>query len=141
MSSNNVPADGWEPHEDDTYIGGLGTIVERRCNELIEIGLRTEGRHRNLSGIVHGGVLMALFDRTVGINCREAMGGKRLATATLTVNFTLQVMVGDFVQVTCTLKKVGRKAVFADAEAHVGARLVATATGICMTVDADETRV
>jgi uncharacterized protein (TIGR00369 family) len=131
-NTGDLEADGWIPHDDDTYIGGMGTVVERRRNGRIEIGLQTEERHKNLSGIVHGGVVMALLDRTIGINCREAAAGERMATASLTVNFARAIKVGDFIRISCDLKKTGRKAIFANAEAFVGNKVVATATGIWM---------
>lgn len=124
----------WVPHRNEGFVGGMGDIVERRRDGLLEIGLHTDDRHRNLSGIVHGGVLMTLFDRTVGINCREAARGERMATASLTVNFLRQARVGDFVEVRCTLRKQGRKAMFADASAYVGDTLIGTATGVWMKV-------
>jgi uncharacterized protein (TIGR00369 family) len=129
-----VEREGWVPHVDDTYIGALGTVLERRRDGLLEIGLLTDERHKNLSGIVHGGVMMALVDRAIGINCREAGGGEPMATASLTVNFARAVKVGDFVEVACRLRRVGRNAIFADGEAHVGDRLVVTATGLWMKV-------
>ena len=126
--------EGWTPHGDGTYVGQLGLVYERVTDLGIEIALQTDERHINLSGIVHGGVLMTLLDRTVGINCRATAPGVRMATATLTVNFLRQVQIGDFITLTCQLTKKGRKAVFANAEAWVDDKLVATATGICMTV-------
>ena len=132
--SISEPHDAWRPHDDGTYVAGIGNVVERRRDDAIEIGLQTDDRHRNLSGIVHGGVVMTLIDRTVGINCREASPDARMATATLTVNFLRAVQVGDFLAVRCVLRKCGRKAIFADAEAFVGDRLVATATGTWMKV-------
>jgi uncharacterized protein (TIGR00369 family) len=126
--------DAWRDHSDDTYVGRLGKVVERRREDAIEIGLHTEANHVNLSGVVHGGVLMTLFDRTMGINCRAVAAGERMATATLTVDFLRPVRVGDFLRLTCRLKKKGRTAIFADAEAYVGEDLVATATGLWMKV-------
>lgn len=126
--------DGWEPHADDTFVGSLGGVLERRRAGLVEIALRTTERHKNLSGIVHGGVLMTLFDRAIGVNCRNASPGERMATATITVNMMRQVRVGDFIEFRCLVRKQGRKAHFADAEAWVAGKLVATATGICMKV-------
>jgi len=129
-----LAAVGWIPHIDDTYIGGLGEVFERHREDLLEIGLQTDDRHKNRSGIVHGGVVMALLDRAMGSNCRAAVGGRRMATASLTVNFADPIAVGDFIEVSCRLRRVGRNAVFADGEARVGDRLVATATGLWLRV-------
>jgi acyl-coenzyme A thioesterase PaaI-like protein len=57
-----------------------------------------------------------------------------MATASMTVNFLRQVQIGDFLTVSCRLRKKGRKAMFADADVWVGDKLVATACGICMKV-------
>jgi uncharacterized protein (TIGR00369 family) len=124
--------DGWRDHADDTYVGRLGKVVERQRGDAIEIGLHTDEGHVNLSGIVHGGVIMTLFDRTMGINCRAVAPEERMVTATISIDFLRPVRVGDFVRLTCRLKKKGRTAIFADAEAYVGENLVATATGLWM---------
>jgi uncharacterized protein (TIGR00369 family) len=126
--------DGWEPHVDGTYVSGIGEVFERRRDAAIEIALRTDARHVNLSGIVHGSIVMTLIDRAIGLNCRAVADGDSMTTATLTVNFLRHIAVGDFVSVTCRLRKKGRKAFFCDADAWVGDRLVATATGMCMKV-------
>ena len=128
------PGDGWLPIADETFVGGMGRIFERHSEGRVEIALCTDDRHRNLSGIVHGGVLMTLLDRAVGVSCRLVSDGARMATATLTVNFLRQVQVGEVIVVSGKPRKQGRKAIFVDAEAMVGDRLVATATGICMIV-------
>lgn len=128
------PDTDWIPHVDDTFIGEIGGVLQRRRNGAIQIGLRSTQRHKNLSGIVHGGLVMALFDRAIGVNCRLACPNERMATASMTVNLMRQVRVGDFIEFRCNLRKQGRKAFFADAEAWVGDKLVATASGVWMKV-------
>ncbi len=130
----NETSTPWVPIQDDTFISRIGDVQERQCGDMIEIGIKTTERQKNLGGIVHGGVMMALFDRTIGINCRNARPDTRMATATLTVNMLRQVKVGDFLTFQCRLRKKGRKAFFADADAHVGDKLVGTASGIWITV-------
>ena len=132
--STALDSEGWVPHADETFIAGLGKVYERRRDGLLEIGLQTGDTHRNRSGVVHGGVVMALLDRVMGFNCREAAGGIRMATASLTVNFTRPISIGDFIALACKLRRVGRNAVFADGEAWVGEQIVATATGVWMRV-------
>lgn len=126
------PDDDWSAHDTDTFIGQIGGVQERWRDGSLEVALLTNMRHRNLSGIVHGGVIMALFDRVIGINCRNASPDEPMATATITVNLMRQVRVGDFVEFRCRLRKKGRKAFFGDAEAWVGEKLVATAGGVWM---------
>ena len=123
-------ASGWVADDDGTFVGAMGKIYLRRVDGRVEVALQTEERHRNLSGYVHGGVIMTLMDRAMGINCREAAGG-RAVTMTITVNFVDPVRTGDFVRTTCKLAKVGRSVIFAEGEAYVGDHIVATASCIC----------
>ena len=133
-----ILVEDWRPHRDDTHVGTLGELFERRREGMIEIALQTDDRHTNLTGFVHGGVIMTLFDRAMGVNCRAASPDDAVATGTLTVNFLRRVRIGEFVKFRCHLKKIGRRAIFADSEAFVGDRLVATATGLFMKVRSRE---
>lgn len=126
--------EGWVRHEADTFAGRLGMVLERPRDGGIEMALRSDDTHRNLGGILHGGVIMTMFDRTMGINCRNAVPGARFVMASMNVNFLRQVAIGDFLVMTCRLRKTGRRAIFADAEARVGEALVATASGVVMQV-------
>jgi acyl-coenzyme A thioesterase PaaI-like protein len=72
----------WVPHTPDSFVGStLQEVLKRRRGKLVKIGLRAGDNHKNLSGVIHGGVDMALFDPTIGINGREAFPGERMATA------------------------------------------------------------
>lgn len=127
--------DGWMPHEDDTYIGGMGDVYERTRNGLVEIALQTDSRHRNLGGIVHGGVVMSLMDRVIGINCRLAAKGHRMVTANLNISFIGAIQVGGFITLSCQMNRVGRRTIFGDGRAEVDGRLVATASGVFLKID------
>ncbi|MCI5075382.1 PaaI family thioesterase [Oricola sp.] len=127
-------SDGWVPMPDDTYVGALGALFKRPGDEGTEIGLSTTERHCNLSGNVHGGVLMTLFDRCAGLLAHAAMPGSPIATASMTVNFTRSVKPGAFIRISGRLRKAGHTAVFADCDAWVGDRLVGTASGLLMRV-------
>jgi uncharacterized protein (TIGR00369 family) len=122
--------DDWRRDNDGTFVGTMGEVLVRRVESGVEVALRTDARHQNLSGHVHGGVIMALLDRVMGINCRNAIASGA-ATASITVNFLLPVRIGDFLRTTCRLSKVGRSLVFAEAEAYVGDRLVASGSAVC----------
>lgn len=127
--------EGWSPIDDDTFLSTIGEVVMRHRNGLLEIGLRTDARHRNRSGIVHGGVVMTLIDRAIGMSARAAGDDRRMATASLTVNFLRPARLGQFLHVTCNLSKNGRKAAFGEATLQADGVVLATATGIFMTVD------
>lgn len=127
--------DDWIPVNDQTFLDTIGEVLQRTRDGMIEIGLRTDTRHRNRSGIVHGGVYMTLIDRALGHNCRNLGDGRRMATASLTVNFVRPARTGDFLHVTCSISKNGRKAAFGEAVLSVDGVTCCTATGVFMTVD------
>lgn len=125
----------WQVIADGTFLSALGPVVRRERDGMIEFGLQTDERHQNLSGIVHGGVIMTLMDRAIGTNARAASEWRRMATASMTVNFLRQAKIGSFLHITCRLMKNGRKAAFGEATLRSDDQIVATATGVFMTVD------
>lgn len=127
--------DDWSPIDDQTFLNTVGEVLQRTNDGMMEVGLRTDPRHRNRSDVVHGGVYMTLIDRALGLTCRNLGGERRMATASLTVNFLRPAMIGDFLHVTCTVSKNGRKAAFGEAVLKVDGVICCTATGIFMTVD------
>jgi uncharacterized protein (TIGR00369 family) len=131
MSESQTGDGAWERSNDGTFVAALGEVFLRRRNGLIEVALQTDERHRNLSGIVHGGAIMTLLDRVMGINCRQA-AQEPAFTATITVNFLRPVTTGSMIVATCNLRKVGRRALFAEAQATVGESVVATASATCV---------
>ncbi|WP_416235290.1 PaaI family thioesterase [Paracoccus sp. (in: a-proteobacteria)] len=67
---------------------------------------------------MHGGVLMAAFDRVMGMLPRQLRPCERFATATITIEFLRQVRVGEFIHLKATVTKAGRKAVFVRVRTH-----------------------
>jgi uncharacterized protein (TIGR00369 family) len=131
----SFPAEeGWVPQADGTFVASLGRVFQRKTADGCEIGLVAEDRLRNLSGVLHGGVMMTLLDRAGGVAVRDVAAGERVATASITVNFLRPVPVDAPVTIHCRLRKSGRKSFFTDADAFAGGTLVATATAVYMRV-------
>ncbi len=125
--------DGWTLSNDDTFVSKLGQIYVRRYEDGCELGLFAEDHLKNLSGLVHGGALMALLDRAGGITARAATGD-RVVTASMTVNFLQATPLGTRITIRCRIRKTGRRSLFTHADAFSEDTLVATATGIFMRV-------
>jgi uncharacterized protein (TIGR00369 family) len=131
-----VELDGeWRSLSDDGFTGTIGPLNYRERDDLVEVLLLTSSKHKNLSGIVHGGVIMTLIDRVIGLNCARKRPGERTPTASLTVNFLRSVRVGEPLLAKCILRKLGRNALFVDAEVYVADILVATGTGTYLKAD------
>lgn len=123
--------EGWLEVDDGTFINHMGSVFTRGLGEL---GVLTQPCHRNLSGIVHGGVLMTAFDRVMGMLPRNLRPGERFPTATMTIEFLREVKVGEFIHLTASVTKAGRRAVFVRGMARVGERDIGAASAVFMAV-------
>ena len=126
--------EGWQLLDDGTFVSHIGSVYTRTAEGCEELGILTLPVHRNLSGNVHGGILMALFDRAMGRHARGLHPGERFATGTMTVDFLRQVRVGDFIRIRPIAVKDGRRAVFMRGEAHVGERIVGAASATFLAI-------
>ena len=129
--------DGWRQLEDDTFVALLGPVRARDVEDGVEIALEGGAHLRNLSGAMHGGVLMTLLDRAGGMAVRGAAAGSRVATASIAVSFLRPVRPEEPVTIRARLRKGGRSAHFVDAEAWAGGRLVATAQALYLRTGGD----
>ena len=128
-------ADGWCDYTDQSFIGHIGPVLIRETEAGREFCLPTTAIHKNLSGNVHGGVIMALFDRAMGAAIRHQAPDLRFATASMTTEFLRPVRIGDVLRFQAHLLKAGRKAYNLRGEAYVGDRLCATTSAVFMVVD------
>lgn len=70
-----------------TFWGSLGCEVVQANAGKATICLDATGRHLNLIGIVHGGVLMSLLDNAMGLAVMLAVPDERAVTANLNTQF------------------------------------------------------
>lgn len=125
---------GWRLLQDETFIGQIGSVYTRQAEGCEEFGILALPAHRNMSGTVHGGILMSLFDRAMGRHVRGLHPGEPFATAVMTVEFLRRVRVGEFIRVRPIVTKDGRRAVFMRGEAHVGERMVGAASATFLAI-------
>ena len=93
-------------------------------------GLRLAHAHTNSRGLAHGGLISSLADNAMGASCGHVLGGTRLLTASLTVDFIGSAKIGQWLQVEPDVIKAGRTLCFAQslitADGIVCARASAT---------------
>jgi uncharacterized protein (TIGR00369 family) len=87
-------------------------------------------KHLNFVDIVHGGMLTTLADQAMGMTAQRATGGKPHATIELNIQFVGAVRLNEFVEAHCEVVRVTRAIIFMQSKLVVGARIVATVTGI-----------
>jgi uncharacterized protein (TIGR00369 family) len=96
--------DPWEP------------LYSRRTDEAVVMGLVTAAAHTNSRGFVHGGLIAALADNAMGLTCGQKLNGAPgLVTVNLVIDYLGPAQIGQWLQVTPTIAKVGASLCFAQA--------------------------
>lgn len=123
-------ADGWVMEHEDRFAGQIGPIW-RDLNEGEAVGILIDERHLNRYGVTHGGVLVSLFDESLGPPCYAAAGqDAQLATVhmgTLLLNATIA---GQFVFAVSQVTRKSSTLLFARGECRVGDTIVMTGDGV-----------
>src|SRR5437764_14986225 len=92
----------------------------------------------NLSGNVHGGVIMRLVDTAAGITAHKHCGGRVVTVAMDEMSFLEPIFIGDVVTVRAKVNDVGRTStevgVRVDAEDFVKKRRLHSAAGYVLFV-------
>jgi len=115
MTDDQLLAAGWKVRPFDGFIGSLGTIWSRRDDDRFAYALRTEPRHANALGVVHGGLLSTLADHTMLVNTWQARGRKACLTVSLDVKFVASANPGELLVARARLDAQGNVLTFASA--------------------------
>lgn len=127
----DLRAAGWAPiPEEDPFIGLIGPCWGRMQDGVLQYAFVAEKRHCNRSGIVHGGMVLAFIDQSVGTTAWELNGRAPQVTIDLNTHFIGAVRPGDFVEAQCRILNRTRSLLFVSATLTVAERIVASASGI-----------
>jgi uncharacterized protein (TIGR00369 family) len=126
----NPATAGWEIYAEKGLIDLVGPLWERRKDGIWQLGLFAEERHVNTRGVVHGGALLTLLDQALGVAGWVVNGGVPQATVQLDVQFVAAVQPGEFIEAEGRVVRQTRSLLFMQGTCTVGARVVATASGI-----------
>jgi uncharacterized protein (TIGR00369 family) len=98
--------------------------------------LRTEERHANASGAVHGGLLATLCDTAVGHAVRaEADEISGAVTVSLTVDYLAPAKPGTTLEAHTEVEKLGGRLAFADCSVTADGREVVRARAVFSVLD------
>lgn len=135
-SSSAWHRDGWSEMEDDGFIALIGPFYSRTRAGSIEFAVECREKHRNLGGIVQGGLLMAFADRALGMAVRDQSDGSSGGvTVHLDVHFTAPVRLGDVLVTRPRVEPGTRSLRFARSDLTVDGSVVAIATGVFKLLD------
>jgi acyl-coenzyme A thioesterase PaaI-like protein len=122
---------GWEEVADDGFIQLVGPVwLKRTEGALNRYAFLAQPKHKNLRGVVQGGMIMTFADRAMGMTARQQNENRPQATVQLDVHFVDAVRIGDFVEAHAEVIRKTKALMFMRADLKVGARVVATANGV-----------
>ncbi|MES2821122.1 MAG: PaaI family thioesterase [Pseudomonadota bacterium] len=131
MNDSSTP-EGFAPlQRSSPLLDLLGPFHSRGTGLQLEIGLRTDQRHANGRGTLHGGVLATLAD--IGMGYAMAFSSEPplpLITASMTLDYLGPVQLGDWLVVRLEHSRRGRQMAFATVSLEVEGRTVARASGV-----------
>jgi uncharacterized protein (TIGR00369 family) len=121
------------------YAAALGPLYLRRDGNdndgRIVIALRVEGRHTNMRGIAHGGMLASLADCALGIGLAIACDGRHsFVTVNLSNDFLEAAHPGDWLEGHVQVQRIGRRMAFADGWLQVGDKRILRTSGVFATM-------
>ncbi len=111
-----IPA-GFEPHfRKSPLTEPWEPLYSRRTDKAVHMGVRLARPHTNSRGLIHGGLIAALADNTMGHSCARVMGGdtnKSLVTISLAVDFIGTAKIGQWLEVEAEVIRTGSTICFA----------------------------
>lgn len=124
-------ADGWQVMPDDGFLGHIGPMLWRETEDGTRLyGIPADDRHRNRSGVVQGGMLATLADRSLGYAARKHDPGQNQATLQLNIQYIAPARIGDFIIATCKVVQRTSTVAFVEGTLTADDRIVAKVSGI-----------
>ncbi len=105
VASETFPQ-GWTAFDDPGFIALTGPVYHRGEVGAKAFAFKTEDKHVNLVGLVHGGMLATFADRALSICARDAFDGAGCVTIEMNVQFVGAAKIGDVVE---TVPEIVRK--------------------------------
>jgi acyl-coenzyme A thioesterase PaaI-like protein len=125
-----LKADGWRVVDDDGFMNLVGPLWQRLHGGDPEYAIVGQDKHRNRRGVIQGGLLMTLADRTCGMTARFVSGAETMATVQLDTHFVDAARIGDIVISKPRVVRITKSLIFMTTELTVASRCVVTANGV-----------
>ncbi len=93
--------------------------------------MHVQEKHTNARGTLHGGVLASIADIALGYGLATSTSPPTsMVTANLSVDFAGSAQIGDWIETTLDIQKVGSRMAFANVYFSVGGERIARASGV-----------
>ena len=97
----------------ETFSGRAGPFYFRKEGLGPGVAFFSMPHHANLGGVIHGGMLMTLADMSLWDICMRSAGRFHGVTVTMNAEFVGAGPIGEFIEATGDVIKLGRKLMFA----------------------------
>jgi acyl-coenzyme A thioesterase 13 len=132
---NDGPA-GFAPlFRSSPFLDALGPFYSRGTGQGLVIGLRIVTKHVNARGFAHGGVLSTVADIALGYALESAAEAASMVTASLSLDFAGSAKVGDWLESTVDIQKIGARLAYANAYLCVSERRIVRASAVFLVVE------
>jgi acyl-coenzyme A thioesterase 13 len=131
MSDANIPA-GFAPiFRTSPFLETIGPLYSVGSGATLMIGMRVQEKHTNARGSLHGGVLASIADIALGYGLGTSTNPPTsMVTASLSVDFAGSAQIGDWVETSLDIQKIGSRMAFANVYFSVGNQRIARASGV-----------
>jgi acyl-coenzyme A thioesterase PaaI-like protein len=130
VADDKLKAAGWTVVETSGFLSLVGLLWERRVDGEPEYAIVAQDKHRNRRGLVQGGLLMTLADRSSGMIARLVSGRPTLATIQMDVHFIDSGKIGELLISKPRVVRATRSLIFTTTEVTAKGRCVTTASGV-----------
>jgi acyl-coenzyme A thioesterase PaaI-like protein len=130
LTNAALEADGWRIMDDDGFINLVGPLWRRMDGNMPEYAIVGQDKHRNRRGVVQGGLLMTLADRTCGMTARFVSGVEATATVQMDTHFVDAARIGDVMISRPRVVRVTKSLIFMHTDVTVEGRCVVTVQGV-----------
>ena len=128
--ATRMTSDGWEIVDTSGFLHLIGPLWQRQVDGSYEYALVAEDKHHNRRGLVQGGVIMTLADRSCGMTARHVSGKPHMATVQFDTHFVEAGKIGETLVSRPHVVRTTRSLVFITTEVRVETRVIAMASGV-----------
>lgn len=123
---------GFEPlFRSSPVIDLIGPVYSKGEGAELVLGLRTEAKHCNMRGSIHGGILATLADVALGYAIAfSTKPPTSLITASLSLDFAGTANIGDWLEARVDVQKKGSRLAFANCYISVGESRIVRASAV-----------
>ncbi|MEM8661567.1 MAG: PaaI family thioesterase [Pseudomonadota bacterium] len=124
--------EGYEPlFRTSPFLDLIGPIYNKKLDDGLLVGMRVQEKHCNARGSMHGGVFSSLADIALGYSSVLKSGGTTpLVTANLSLDFAGSAQLGDWVEITTDVQKIGKRMAFANCYFAVNDKRIVRASAV-----------